>query len=122
MKFLLDANFMLIPSKFKVDIFVELEKFGHPELYTIDLVVKELRKIIHSTGADARAARLGLKLIYEHNVDIIEAKEDNADNDLIRLSKEGFIVCTQDKEIIDKIHSNSGQIIHLRQKKYLEKV
>jgi rRNA-processing protein FCF1 len=44
MKFLLDANFLMIPGKFRVDVFKELEKFGKPDLYTLDLVVKELSK------------------------------------------------------------------------------
>ena len=122
MKFLLDANFMLIPGKFKVDIFAELAKFGHPNLYTIDLVVDELEKISHSTGADARAAKIGLKLLYEHNVNILKAEESNTDKDLIRLTKEGFIVCTLDKALIEKIHKKGKQVIRLRQKKYLEKI
>jgi rRNA-processing protein FCF1 len=30
MRFLLDANFLLIPGRFRVDIFRELEQFGKP--------------------------------------------------------------------------------------------
>ena len=44
MKFLLDTNFLMIPGKFKVDVFSELEKFGKPELYTVSAVVRELEK------------------------------------------------------------------------------
>jgi len=55
MKLILDANFLIIPGKFKVDVFKELRMFGNPEPFTLDLVVKELvkeerRKIYEAQG------------------------------------------------------------------------
>lgn len=121
MKFLLDANFLLIPGKFKVDVFAELEKFGSPELYTLDLVVKELEKISESPGSNAKHAALGLRLIKKNSVQIISSQMKNADNELARLSSQ-YTVCTLDKALINRIRARHRQVIRLRQKKYLEKV
>jgi rRNA-processing protein FCF1 len=120
MKFLLDANFLMIPGKFRVDIFQELERFGRPELFTIDLVVKELSKLSKVKGKDAFSAKLGLFFIQEKDIGILESQEAKADSELVRLSGEGHIVCTQDKALISKIRRKGGKVAFLRQGKYLE--
>ena len=120
MKFLLDANFLMIPGKFKVDIFRELEKFGKPELYTIDLVVKELSKLSKAKGRDTFSAKLGLFFIQDKDIGILESQGRNADAELLRLSKEGFTVCTQDRALTAKILKARGKVAFLRQGKYLE--
>jgi len=119
MKFLLDANFLLIPGNFKVDVFSELQNFGNPELYTIDLVIKELESLASGRGADARAAKLSLLLIKEKRVQIIETKGKNTDKELEKLAEEGYIVCTQDKELIKRLKTSKLKVIYLRKKKIL---
>ncbi len=120
MKFLLDANFLMIPGKFRVDVFRELEKFGKPELYTTELVVKELSKLSKGGGKDAFFAKLGLSFVQDKDVGILEAQEKKADSELLRLSKQGFVVCTQDKALTGKIMKAKGKVVFLRQGKYLE--
>jgi len=120
MKFLLDANFLMIPGKFKVDIFRELERFGKPELFTIDLVVKELSRLSKAKGKDAFSAKLGLYFIQEKDIGILESQETKADSELVRLSGEGYTVCTQDKILISKVKRKGFRVIFLRQGKYLE--
>ncbi|MCX6814682.1 MAG: DNA-binding protein [Candidatus Aenigmarchaeota archaeon] len=120
MKFLLDANFLMIPGKFKVDVFRELEKFGRPELFTLDIVVKELGKLSHGKGKSAFYAKLGLSFVQEKDIGILESQDRKADSELVRLSGEGFTVCTQDKILISKIRKKGFHIIFLRQGKYLE--
>ena len=121
MKFLLDANFLMIPGKFRVDVFRELEKFGKPELYTTELVVKELSNLSKATkGKDAFFAKLGLSFIQEKDIGILESQEKNADREILRLSKEGFTACTQDKALTSKIMKARGKVVFLRQGKYLE--
>ncbi len=111
-KAILDTNFLLIPSKFRVDIFSELEKFGKPDLYTLDLVIKELEKI--------KGGKLALKLIEAKKIKTLKSAELKADKELLRLSKKGYIICTQDRELIKKITSSGGKVISMRQKKYLK--
>ena len=117
MKFLLDANFLMIPGKFKVDVFSELERFGRPELYTLDLVVKELEKM---------HANLALIFIKKKKIKILKTKSKNVkntDKEIIRIAKEkGVVVCTQDKKLILKLKKENVAIVSLRQRKYLERV
>jgi len=120
MKFLLDANFLMIPGKFRVDIFQELEKFGKPELYTIDLVVKELSKLSKAKGKDAFSAKLGLYFIQQKDIGILETEGKNADSKLLALAGKGYAVCTQDKALTAKILKAKGKVAFLRQGKYLE--
>jgi len=119
MKFLLDANFLMIPGKFRVDVFQELEKFGKPELFTIDLVVKELSRLSKAKGKDAFSAKLGLFFIQQKDIGILESQEKKADAELARLSGE-YVVCTQDKALTAKIRRKGGRVAFLRQGKYLE--
>jgi rRNA-processing protein FCF1 len=120
MKFILDTNFLMIPGKFKADIFQELERFGRPELYTLDSVVKELGKITKAGGKDSFHAKFGLFLIQSKYIGILESQESHADRELLRLSKEGYTVCTQDKALTLKIRKAGGKAVFLRQGKYLE--
>ncbi len=123
MKIILDTNFLLIPGKFKVDVFSELERFGKPELFTLDLVVSELEKLSKGRGKDAGNAKLGLELVKKNKVKTIKSSGKNTDSEIERLAaEEDYIVCTQDRELIEKLKREGIQIIHLRQKRYLEYV
>ena len=119
MKFLLDANFLMIPGKFKADIFQELERFGKPELFTLDLVVKELSKVSKVKGGNAFSAKLGLSFIQQRDIGILESQEAKADAELLRLSKD-YVICTQDRALTEKILRKGFRVVFLRQGKYLE--
>ena len=120
MKFLLDTNFLMIPGKFKVDVFSELEKFGKPELYTVSAVVRELEKLSKS-GGDKPHAKLGLELLRKKGVEVLQTDGYDADMELERTAvEEDFVVCTQDKELIKRLKKEEIRVISLRQKKYLE--
>jgi rRNA-processing protein FCF1 len=116
MKFLLDTSFLVNAVKFKIDIIFELTKFGKPEIYTIDLVVKELERLAQGKSRDGSAAKVCLSLIK--NAGIIKSSAKNADSGLELLSKR-FVVCTQDKELSDRIKSKGASVVMIRQKKYL---
>lgn len=133
MRFLLDANFLMIPGKFRVDIFRELERFGRPELYTIDLVVKELSKLSKGKGnfrkeggrsrlraSDAFCAKLGLSFIQQRDIGILETMGRNADSELLAFAGKGYTVCTQDRLLISRIKRKGFRTVFLRQGKYLE--
>ncbi len=123
MKFLLDTNFLLIPGKFRTDIFSELQKFGKPELFTLDLVVAELRKLASSRGRDACHARLGIELLEKKNVRVLDAGGTNTDHELERLAAEqGFAVCTQDRALQRNLSKESVTVIFLRQGRLLAKL
>ena len=120
MKALMDTNFLMIPGEFGVDILSELLNLGYTEVFTIDLVINELKKL--SVGKDKRArnARIGLEFIRKGEVVILKTRGINADDEIVKLAKtKKYIVCTQDKGIIAKIKDLPGRFITLRQGKYL---
>ena len=122
MKILLDTNFLIIPGKFKVDIFSELAAFGKPELYTLDLIVRELEGISRGKGKDARNAHLGLHLIVQKQVTILKATGKAADSQLANLAMHGYAVATQDRDLQKVLKNQGSEVIHLRQGRYLEKL
>jgi rRNA-processing protein FCF1 len=122
MKFLLDANFLMIPGKFKIDIFTELERFGKPELYTLDSVKNELEKLSSSKGKDARYAKLGLTLLEKKGIQILPSGKET-DEEIERISSEqGLVVCTQDKTLKNTLLEKKATVVTLRQKKYLVRI
>ena len=119
MRFLLDTNFLLIPGRFRVDVFRELERFGRPEFLTIDLVMDELRKLSSGSGQDASYARLGLSLIEEKEVSVMETHGTNADQEIERLaSEQDLVVCTQDRELQERLRREGLSVVSLRQKRF----
>ncbi len=123
MKFLLDTNFLLIPGKFKVDVFRELEAFGRPELFTLDLVVSELGRLASGAGRDASHARLALDLLEKKSVQVLEARGKDADMELERIaSEQDFAVCTQDRALQKRLRKEDVTVIFLRQKKVLARL
>ena len=119
MKVLLDTNFLMIPGKFRVDIFSELQRFGRPELHTLDLVVKELEEISSGQGRDSSHARLALELLKANKVKVLKSQEVTADKEILRISP-GFTVCTLDKKLIEKLRKRKTPVIFLRQGRFLE--
>ncbi len=122
MRALLDTNFLMIPGEFKVDIFSELLSLGYIEVFTLDLVVRELEKFSTRGGKVSRCARLALELVRNCDVTVLKTKGDVAqvDNEIFRLAREkGYVICTQDKDLIKRINEAGMRLITLRQGKYL---
>ena len=63
MKVLLDANALMMPAQFQVDIFDELRSLlGSFEPVVLSGVIKELTGLSRAKGRDGAAARCGLAL------------------------------------------------------------
>ncbi|MEM7828178.1 MAG: hypothetical protein QW561_02435 [Candidatus Aenigmatarchaeota archaeon] len=116
-KAFLDANFLLIPARFKVDVFSEMQGFGKIELCTLDVVIKELERIAKGRGKSAKDAKIALQIAKR--IKIIKSKSADADIELLRLGKQGHIICTLDKELIKRLKQVGADVIALRQRKYL---
>jgi len=120
MKFLLDTNFLVAFSQFKVDVFTELEEFGVPELYTLDLVLKELKKISTSKGIKARHARFALVRMRKEGVKILITESKRTDSEIVRIAKlNSLVVCTQDRALVKRLKAKHVPVVTLRQKRYL---
>lgn len=124
-RFLLDTNFLTIPGKFKVDIFEQLENFGKDQLYTLDMVVRELEGIAMGAGSDASHAKVALHMIRQRGVKVLPTSSEFGHTDAaIRqyAKKRYFTVCTQDRELIGLLKQDRIPVISLRQGRYLERV
>lgn len=109
----LDTNFLLIPIKFKVDIFREIERIcDFPyKLHIVDKTIDELK--------GKKGERLALQLLEHNKVNIIQTKKDASADDLITdLQLENKVVATQDKDLKKR---NKPYIITLKQKTHLIK-
>lgn len=118
---ILDANFLMTPGLYGVDIFSELDRLldVNYELIIPSAVIRELKYLASKgTASESSAARIALEL--SSRADIIETCEC-ADEEILRLAKkeEGYIVCTNDKDLRDKLRANKVPVIYLRQRSYL---
>ncbi|MFC1722800.1 PIN domain-containing protein [Nanoarchaeota archaeon] len=121
----LDANFLMIPYQFKVDIFAEIERVMDEEfeIVTLDVVVDELIGLEEKeNGRDKRAAKLGRSLLEAKNIRVLKTEKNlNADNQIVNLAKSpDIVVATQDRELKRILRENSAKIIVLRGKNHLE--
>ncbi len=122
-KVILDTNFLLIPGRFKVDIFSEIANVCdfEFELFVFDGTITELEKIVNEAKLRFKdAAKIGLELIKQKKVNVIKGSDDSVDNDIVAMAeKEQITVATQDKELKRRLKEKKAQIIDLKQKQYL---
>ncbi len=108
---ILDTNFLIYCAKYKIDFFSEIERICHFQykLTFLDKTIEELEKV--------KPKELKLIKKYLEKIDKIKAAKEKVDESLIDLSKEGYIIATQDKELKKQLR---GSIIIIRKKQYLE--
>jgi rRNA-processing protein FCF1 len=120
-KVLLDTNFILIPAKFKVDIYSEINRVMEEpyELYVLDKSLDELDSIIEtSKGKEKAFARLGKAILKAKKPKTLKTtSKDYVDN--IILGLDGYIVATVDHDLRAKLKKRGVRTIVLRQKRYL---
>jgi len=124
MKIILDTNFIMIPSMFKIDIFSEIDRicdFNY-DLCVVDKTVDELDKVIkEQRGKFKIAARLALIFIKNKGIKIIKTKSDGIVDDIIveLAEKDKMVVATQDKGLRERLKEKGVNLIGMRQKKQL---
>ncbi len=117
---ILDTNALMAVGEQKIDLFEELEKacFFPFKLAVLSGTVDELKKIKEEQrGKYKMAANLALMLLELKKVQIIssgETLESYVDEELIRHSRQGKLILTQDKEL--KKHL-AKPFLTIRQKK-----
>ncbi|MFP4045903.1 MAG: PIN domain-containing protein [Candidatus Aenigmatarchaeota archaeon] len=115
---ILDANFLMIPEQFGIDIFSELDSLIEKEYrtVTVDVVMSELRGLTRNSGKGGKAAGLALKLAEEKGIDIIETERLRGDDAILDAAKkmENASVATNDKELKKRCEEASIPVIYLR--------
>ncbi|MBS3134513.1 hypothetical protein J4214_04755 [Candidatus Woesearchaeota archaeon] len=111
---ILDTSFILTAIKFRIDIFLELERiciFNH-KISVIDKTLHELK--------NKPNGKLALDLIEKKNVNIIKPSEKGIVDDILTKLAGGdkdIIIATQDMDLKKRL--KNSRIITIKQKKYL---
>jgi rRNA-processing protein FCF1 len=119
---LLDANALLVPVQFGIDIFEEIGRIvGGFEPLTLDSVLEELDRLSRGKGRDAIAARVGRSLCERCRVLKTSAPAVPVDEQLVLYAKEhGCIVVTNDRQLRTTLLEQGIDVITLRKQKKLE--
>ena len=106
---ILDTNFLVYIFKYKIDLFSELDRICNFKYKTQILTgsIEELEKV--------KPAELNIIKQFIPRLNLLNSKIKNVDDELVNLSKEN-IIATQDKNLKKRLN---GQVIIIRQKKYL---
>jgi len=121
-KLLVDTNFLLIPVRFKVDIFTESQNAVNDvvEFYVSSRVLDEIQILKdRSKGAFVRELKLAEKLAENCTV-IKDDSRTRVDQSLIDLAtREGMMIGTADSELRQNARKASVKVVYQRQKRYL---
>ena len=122
MKVLLDANALMIPVQFGIDIFSEIEALlGAYEPVTLEDVTRELAGIASGKGRDAAAARVGIRLADRCRVEKSPYDDIPVDERIIRYAVENeCMVATNDRLLRSALLKRNIDVVYLREKKKLE--
>jgi uncharacterized protein len=119
---ILDTNFLLVPIKFRIDIFSEIHRicnFNY-RLCVYHATVGELKNIVEKQkGKDRKAAQFGLKMIKSKGMKILASDESYVDRLILENIDDRAVVATLDSELRKKLLEKSVPVIMMRQKEYL---
>ena len=111
MRFLLDTNFIIEVVKKSVDMSGFME-FGLPEFYILEGSIKELERLAQNKGKKGVYAKVAIELIEWNKFNILKSEEKSVDTDLSK--RNGFVVCTQDRELRKRLTIKGFRTIYLR--------
>jgi hypothetical protein len=122
-KILLDANALMMPAQFQIDLFDELRMLlGAFEPLVLSGVIRELTGISRIKGRDGAAARHGLVLGERCTViDSGDLKSGSVDAQMIEYAAlNACMVVTNDRRIRDALFTRGIGVISMRNQKKLE--
>lgn len=123
MKVLLDANALMMPSQFRVDLFDELRMLlGSFEPVVLSGVLQELTGLSRAKGRDGAAARYGMTLGEQCTV-VPSAGLESASVDaqvIEYAAKNSCLVVTNDRRVREALLARGIGVISLRNQKKLE--
>jgi rRNA-processing protein FCF1 len=108
----------MIPGKFKVDVFAELDKLGFSPV-VLTCVLGEINKIASSGGKAGSQAKVALAILDIRKPHMIAARGPTDRALLGRATESGCAIATNDAALISKARKNGITVLRLRQKKYV---
>jgi rRNA-processing protein FCF1 len=122
-KILLDANALMMPAQFSIDLFDELRQLvGAFEPLVLDSIMRELAGISSGKGRDAAAARYALSVAQRCiTVHSPEPASGTVDEQVIGYAQNnGCLVVTNDRHLREQLLSQGIGVISMRKQKRLE--
>ena len=123
MKILLDANALMMPVQFQIDLFDELRMLlGAFEPVVLSGVIGELTGLSRAKGRDGAAARHGLQLGEKCTVvESGEFQSESVDAQMIEYAaRNTCMVVTNDRRIRNALLTRGISVISMRNQKKLE--
>ena len=119
---LFDANALMIPVQFGVDVFIGVEELvGAFEPVTLEGVHDELVGLSRGQGRNAAAARVGATLASRCRVVRSPHQDLPVDDRIVWYAEEfGCMVVTNDRVLREKLLRRHIDVIYLREKKRLD--
>jgi rRNA-processing protein FCF1 len=122
-KVLLDANALMMPAQFQIDLFDELRMLiGAFEPVILPGVLQELNGLTRAKGRDGAAARCGLTLAEKCTiVQNADLKAGSVDEQVVEYAaRNKCLVVTNDRRVRDALFAEGIGVISLRNQKKLE--
>ena len=120
---LLDANALMMPAQFRIDLFEELRALvGAFDPVVLPGVVQELSGLSRAKGRDGAAARYGLSLAAKCTVaDSDKTLSGTVDEQVIDYAvRHNCLVLTNDRRLRDALLDHGNGVISMRKQKKLE--
>ncbi|MCX6697284.1 MAG: nucleotide-binding protein [Methanoregula sp.] len=120
---LLDANALMMPAQFRIDLFEELRALvGAFDPVVLPGVVQELSGLSRAKGRDGAAARYGLSLAAKCTVaDSDKTLSGTVDEQVIDYAvRHNCLVLTNDRQLRDALLDHGNGVISMRKQKKLE--
>jgi len=120
---LLDANALMMPAQFRIDLFEELRALvGAFDPVVLPGVVQELSGLSRAKGRDGAAARYGLSLAAKCTVaDSDDTLSGTVDEQVIDYAvRHNCLVLTNDRQLRDALLDHGNGVISMRKQKKLE--
>ena len=116
----LDTNMLLVPYRFGVDIFEEIQRIlPGVKVYTIPQVIKEIEKLSRGNLNERLGAKIAKRLL--ERVEVLPVDETlPTDTILVELAKDGYVIATNDRLLRKRVREVGGYTIYLRERSHLE--
>ena len=118
---IMDANFLMMPVQFNVDLFGELARLlpVKHELVVPEGVIHELKVLSEKGGLkEKRAAKVALEIAG--GMRVVSLKGADTDEAMLSMAGKNTVICTNDRKLRIKVIKKGGMVIFLKQKKILE--
>jgi len=119
---LFDANGLMVPVQFGVDVFSGVEGLiGSFEPVTLAEIVRELEGLSRGRGRDAAAAKVGLSLARRCVVEKSPVTGVPVDDMIVEFAgATGCMVMTNDRRLRERLLDKNIDVISLRNQKTLD--